>query len=103
MPYDLVHMHQAKMFLADMAKRYVALYAAQSELASLDRAPRYLKLVRRLRTWLRQANFFWKGDHLTFLRAVAGYYSDYGAVLRLLKQEKDRGKFKPREELTQGA
>lgn len=102
MPHDLVQLHQAKAFLADMAGRYITLHEARDELASLDRAPRYLKLVRRLRIWLRQANFFWKGDQLTFLRAVAGYYSDYGAVLRLLKQDHDRGKFNAHDGLTEG-
>lgn len=101
MPHDLVQLHQAKAFLDDMGKSYVALADAYDEMASLDRAERYLKLVRRLRVWLRQANFFWKGDQLTFIRAVSGYYSDYGAVLRLLKQDYNRGLFDARE-LNQG-
>lgn len=78
-----------------MGKRYAQLSEALDELASLDRADRYVKLLRRMRVWYRQANFFWRGDQLTFLRAVAGFYSDYGAILRLLKQDYDRGKFDP--------
>jgi len=95
-------LHQAKAFLADMGRRYIPLIEARDELASLNRADRYLKLIRRMRIWLRQANFYWKGDQLTFLRAVAGYYSDYGAVLRLLKQDYDRGEFDTHEGLSQG-
>jgi hypothetical protein len=94
MPQQLVQLHQAKSFLGDMANRYAQLSEALDELTSLDRADRYLKYLQRMRIWLRQANFFWKGDQLTFIRAVAGFYSDYGAVLRLLKQDNDRGKFK---------
>jgi len=103
MPQQLVQLHQAKSFLNDMASRYAQLAEALDELASLDRADRYLKLLRRMRIWFRQANFFWRGDQLTFIRAVAGFYSDYGAILRLLKQDHDRGKFKAHAELNQGA
>lgn len=95
-------LHQAKAFLTDMGERYANLSGAQAELATLDRADRYLKLLRRMRIWLRQANFFWRGDQLTFLRAVAGFYSDYGAILRLLKQDYNRGLFDTHEGLNQG-
>ncbi len=103
MPQDLVPFHQVQQLLADMGRRYSQISEAWDELSSLDRADRYAKLAQRLRIWLRQARFFWKGDQLTFLRAAAGFYADYGAVLRLLKQDYDRGKFKAHEELNQGA
>jgi len=103
MPTDLVTLHQAQLSLKDMGRRYVQLAEATDELASLDRADRYIKALRRMRIWFRQANFFWKGDQLTFIRAVAAFYSDYGAILRLLKQDLDRGKFNTPALLNQGA
>lgn len=102
MPKSLVNLMQAKASLHDIGVRYAQLVEASDELASLDRADRYLKALKRMRIWLRQANFFWRGDQLTFLRAVAGFYSDYGAVLRLLKQDYDRGKFDAHDGLNQG-
>ena len=103
MPRDLVQLHQAKAFMVDMEWKFAELSDALVELSSLDRADRYVKLLRRMRIWFRQSNFFWRGDQLTFIRAVAGFYSDYGAILRLLKQDQERGKFKTPAELTQGA
>jgi len=103
MPTDLITLYQAKMSLKDMEKKYVRLSEATDELASLDRSDRYIKALRRMRVWFRQANFFWKGDQLTFIRAVAAFYSDYGAILRLLKQDYDRGKFTTPALLNQGA
>lgn len=102
MPKTLVNFNQAKASLNDMGTRYTQLLEASDELSSLDRADRYIKILRRMRVWIRQANFFWRGDQLTFLRAVAGFYSDYGAILRLLKQDYDRGKFVAHEGLNQG-
>ena len=102
MPRDLVQIHQAKAFLEDMRIRYAELSEASDELLSLDRSDRYIKALQRMRIWFRQANFFWKGDQLTFLRAVAGFYSDFGAIMRLLKQDYDRGKFDTHEGLNQG-
>ena len=102
MPKSLINFMQAKASLHDIGTRYSQLLEASDELSSLDRADRYIKLLKRMRIWIRQANFFWRGDQLTFLRALAGFYSDYGAVLRLLKQDYDRGKFKAHEGLNQG-
>ena len=59
----------------------------------LEQASKYLKYLRRMRLWIRNANFAWRADQLRFLKSVAGFYSDYGAILRLLRMDELRGKF----------
>ena len=71
MPTDLVPLFQAKKYLKDMGEKYARLTEATDEIVSLDRADRYVKALRRMRLWFRQANFFWRGDQLTFIRAVS--------------------------------
>lgn len=93
-PTGLLFSQQPRVLLRDMSWRYERLSAASDEWAHLDRAHVYNKLTQRMRLWLRRAHFTWKSDHLAFLQAVAGFYSDYGAVLRLLKIEQARGRFK---------
>lgn len=61
-------------------------------MATLDRGSLYVKYLTRMRFYVRQAHFTWKADQLVFIRAVAAFYSDYGAVLRLLKEDSQRGK-----------
>jgi hypothetical protein len=46
-----------------------------------------------MRLWVRQAAFAWQADHLKFITSVAGFYADYGAVLRMLRIDQTRGKF----------
>jgi hypothetical protein len=79
--------------LKDVRSRYDSLELARDELVTLEYAPKYIKYLRRMRIWLREASFAWKADQLRFLKSVAGFYSDYGAVLRLLKTDQLRGKF----------
>jgi hypothetical protein len=86
---------QVRILLKDMGSRFEQLSAAQEELATLDRADRYIKYLSRMRLWLRQANFMWKADQLTFLKAVAGFYADFGSILRLLKLDQARGLIDP--------
>jgi hypothetical protein len=95
-PTDLLFVAQTRALLRDMAWRYGRLSEAESELASLDRGSIYVKLLRRMRLWLRRAHYTWKADHLSFTQTVAGFYTDYGAVLRLLKIDEARGKFADR-------
>jgi hypothetical protein len=87
----LLYVAQAKALLNDLSQRYKYLSTARDELETLRRADRYIKYLTRMRFFLRQANFTWKSDQLVFLRAVAGFYSDFGAILRLLKEDTDRG------------
>jgi hypothetical protein len=91
-PHDLLFIQQARATLRDMASRFSHLEQARDELESLPRGERYIKALTRMRIFLRQAGFTWKGDQLVFLRAAAGFYSDYGVVLRLLKEDSDTGK-----------
>jgi len=91
-PNDLLYMPQARLVLQDLDRRYSYILKAREELSTLDRGSLYIKLLTRMRLLLRQAHFNWRGDQLTFVRAVAGFYSDYGAVLRLLKEDSNRGK-----------
>lgn len=92
-PTDLLMFHQVQALLKDMQSRYEHLSAAHEELQTLDRADKYVLYLHRMRLWLRQASFKWKADQLAFLQAVSGFYSDYGAVLRLLKIDQARGRF----------
>lgn len=92
-PVDLLFNRQCKVLIDDMEKRYQRIAAAEDELQVLERGALYLKLVKRMRVWLRQAHFTWRSNQLAFLQAVAGFYSDYGTVLRLLKFDQARGKF----------
>lgn len=96
MPKSLLQQAQIRLVLQDMRRRYRYLAEAQDEIKTLDRAPIYTKLYKRMVFDLRRSYLFWKGDQLAFIRAVAAFYSDYGAILNLLKQDHDRGKFKPK-------
>lgn len=92
-PRTLFLQHQVRLLLKDMQARYTDLELARQELATLEYAAKYLKYLARMRIWIRDAHFAWKADQLKFLKSVAGFYSDYGAVLRLLKFDELRGKF----------
>ncbi len=95
-PVDLLFLQQVRSLLRDIGERYSFLSAAEGELRSLDRADRYIKHLTRMRLWLRRATYAWKADQLVFIQSVAGFYTDYGAVLRLLKIDEARGLFADR-------
>jgi hypothetical protein len=86
-------MRQIQLILKDMESRQANLELASEEFKGLEQAPKYFKYLRRMRIWLRDAKFAWKADQLRFLKSVAGFYSDYGAVLKLLRMDELRGKF----------
>ena len=44
-----------------------------------------------MRLDLRAATFTWKADQLRFVQVISQFYSDYGAILRLLKFDLLRG------------
>lgn len=92
-PRDLFLMRQVQLILKDMQSRQENLELARDEFQTLEFAAKYDKYIRRIRIWLRDANFSWKADQLRFLKSVAGFYSDYGAILRLLRIDQIRGKF----------
>jgi hypothetical protein len=94
-PIDLLMVQQEKRFLVDMVTRHRRLVAAEDEIRSLNRADKYIQRIKRMRLWLRQAHYAWKANHLAFLEAVAGFYTDYGAILWLLKTDQARGALTP--------
>lgn len=92
-PKDLFLLRQIQLMLKDIRSRYTNLELARGELQTLESAAKYFKYLQRMRIWVRSAEFSWKADQLKFLKSVAGFYSDYGAVLRLMKIDQLRGKF----------
>lgn len=91
-PTDLLYLQQVQAVLEDIRNRYNALSAAESEIKTLDRASLYLKALQQMRIFARAAGFSWKTDQLTFVRSVSRFYENYGAILRLLKDDEARGR-----------
>ena len=94
-PRDLFLMRQIQLILKDIQSRQANLELAEDEFKTLEFAAKYIKYLRRMRIWVREAGFAWRADQLRFLKSVSGFYSDYGAILRLLRMDQLRGKFKP--------
>ena len=92
-PRNLFLMRQIQLLLKDVKGRLESLELARDEFMSLTDAAKYLKYLRRMRIWVREASFAWRADQLRFIKSVAGFYADYGAVLRLLRRDQLRGKF----------
>jgi len=92
-PQDLFLLRQVQLLLKDIRVRQANLELASDELKTLEYAPKYFKYMRRMHIWARDAGFAWKADQLRFIKSVAGFYSDYGAILRLLRMDQVRGKF----------
>ena len=92
-PHNLLFLRQVQLLLKDIQARFLNLELAEGELRTLEQAPKYMKYVQRMRLWLRQASFAWHADQLKFITSVAGFYADYGAVLRMLRIDQMRGKF----------
>lgn len=92
-PHNLLFVRQTQVLLKDIRARLDNLELAHDELQTLFYAERYIKYLRRMRLWVRQASFSWQADQLKFLKSVVGFYSDYGAVLRLLRVDQLRGNF----------
>jgi hypothetical protein len=90
-PRNLLMGAQVRVLIHDLEHRFEHLSEAEPELDKLDRRDRYIKFLRRMRLDLRTATFTWKADQLRFIQAVTQFYSDYGAILRLLKFDLLRG------------
>jgi hypothetical protein len=101
-PTSLLMVQQVRILLKDMRARYEHLDGAREEMATLIRADKYVKFLSRMRLWLRQAHIVWKSNQLAFLQATEGFYTDYGAVLRLLKYDEARGQFTDRQPQVKG-
>lgn len=91
-PQNLLFGAQVRVLIQDLESRFARLSEAEPEFSTLDRKDVYIKLLRRMRLDLRTALFTWKADQLRFLQATTQFYSDYGAVLRLLKFDLLRGR-----------
>ena len=92
-PVRLLYIQQTRALLHDIRERYEQFSASQSELQTLTKADLLVKLLTRMRMYVRQAGLFWKTDQLAFIKAVAGFYSDLGSIMRTLKNEQERGRF----------
>lgn len=91
-PHNLLMLPQVRAIINDIERRYERLSEAETELATLVRSALYVKLVRRMRLFVREATFTWKADQLRFLQAVSHFYSDYGTILRFLKHDFQEGR-----------
>ena len=90
-PRDLLMSSQVRVLIHDLERRFERLSEAEEELDKLDRRDTYIKYLRRMRLDLRAATFTWKADQLRFVQVISQFYSDYGAILRLLKFDLLRG------------
>ena len=92
-PTQLLFITQVRSMLHDMQARYDEATSATEELQTLVRADRYFKELTAMRLALREANFQWKANQLRFLQAAAKFYDNFGAMLRFLRWEDQRGTF----------
>ena len=97
-PTNLLLIRQSRLLLKDMRTRLEHLEEAKGELQTLPRADRYIRRLYSLRLRIREANFEWKADQLSFLQSVAQFYRDYGAILRFLKFDQAMGRFSDKPE-----
>ena len=94
-PNQLLPEPYRRSLLKDIKRRYVKLFSALDELSSLERGDRYVRLVHRMRLYSQKASFAWRFDDQSFIQAIAGFYADYGLLLRWISIDQKRGKFKP--------
>lgn len=92
-PKSLIPDPYRRNLLKDAQARFEVLSAAEDELRTLDRAPLYIQILRRLRLSVRLAQFAWGTDDLKFLESIASFFTDYGTVLRYLKFDEGQGRF----------
>jgi len=94
-PKSLVPSIISQGMLKDAQQRYNLLAQAEDEFQTLERAPVYLRILKRMRFTIRQAQFAWRADDLEFLKAIAEFFSDYGTMLQYLKFDQARGRLEP--------
>jgi hypothetical protein len=94
-PTQLLLMAQVHELLQDMQGRYNEASAATEEFQTLRRSDRYFKQLLEMRLALREAHFQWKANQVRFLTAASKFYSNFGAMLRFLRWELQRGTFNP--------
>jgi hypothetical protein len=91
-PKDLIPDPYRRNLLKDVQRRFNMLSEAEHELQTLDRAPMYIRILRRMRLTVKQAQFSWRSDDLRFLKSITQFLSDYGIILRNLKIDQQRGR-----------
>lgn len=94
-PTQLLLMAQVRQLLHDMHGKYDQASAATEEFTTLERSDRYFKELAEMRMALREASFQWKANQLRFLQAASKFYQNFGAMLRYLRWEAQRGTFIP--------
>lgn len=94
-PTELLYMAQVRDLLHDMQGRYNEVAAATEEFQTLPRSDRYFKELAEMRMSLREAHFQWKSNQVRFLNAASKFYANFGAMLRFLRWELQRGTFHP--------
>lgn len=94
-PKELVPSIVSQGMLKDAQRRYNLLSQAEDELQTLERAPVYLRILKRMRFTIRRAQFAWRADDLEFIKAIAEFFGDYGTVLQYLKIDQARGRLEP--------
>lgn len=97
-PKNLIPDPYRRNLLRDAQARFEILSEAEDELRTLDRAPLYIQILRRLRLSVRLAQFAWGTDDLKFLESISSFFTDYGTVLRYLKFDEGQGRFENADE-----
>jgi hypothetical protein len=91
-PKEIIPSIISQAMLKDAQKKYNLLAQAEDEFQQLERAPAYLRILKRMRLTIRQAQFAWRVDDLKFLESISDFFSDYGTVLQFLKIDQARGR-----------
>lgn len=91
-PKNLIPDPYRRGLLKDAQKRLNRLEEAVDEFQQLDRAPLYLKLLKRMRPAIKRAQFAWRSDDLAFIQNISSFFNDYGLILQNLKIDEARGK-----------
>jgi hypothetical protein len=94
-PTQLLYTAQVRGLLNDMQGKFDEASAAGEEFQNLPRSDRYFKQLTEMRLALREAHFQWKANQVRFLSAASKFYSNFGAMLRFLRWEAQRGTFTP--------
>lgn len=93
-PKNLIPDPYRRNLLKDAQNRFEELDEAEREFRTLTRAPLYVQILRRMRLLIKDAQFSWRTDDLKFLEAISHFFTDYGIVLRALKDDDARGQLK---------
>lgn len=91
-PKDLIPDPYRRGLLKNVQENYNQLTAAEDEFRALQRAHLYIQIIRRMRLTVKDAQFSWRTDDLKFLESIASFFTDYGILIRTLKEDEARGK-----------